>query len=110
MSFTSAAALPAFCPDLHDQDKDKQRVKTKTPHDRPERLISFGEVHHRTGLSRTTGSKGKGNFPDPSASPEADGLGVRLTSAPGSKPSSRPTGSCEDGRFRNRSRKDRQLR
>jgi prophage regulatory protein len=65
MSFTSAAALPAFCPDLHDQDKDKQRVKTKTPHDRPERLISFGEVHHRTGLSRTTiwRLEGEGEFP-----------------------------------------------
>lgn len=54
MSLTSNAALSAFCPDSKRQEKDAPRDQTHTQPDRPERLISFDEVHHRTGLSRTT--------------------------------------------------------
>ena len=54
MSLTSNAALSAFCPDSKRQEKDAQRDQTNTQPDRPERLISFDEVHHRTGLVRTT--------------------------------------------------------
>jgi predicted DNA-binding transcriptional regulator AlpA len=53
-SFTSTSALTAFCPASKRQETDAPPDQAATRPDRPERLISFEEVHHRTGLSRTT--------------------------------------------------------
>jgi predicted DNA-binding transcriptional regulator AlpA len=53
-SFTSTSALSAFCPALKRQEADVPPEQATTRPDRPERLISFDELHHRTGLSRTT--------------------------------------------------------
>ena len=54
MASTSNSALPAFCPDCKGQGTNARPDQTNTQPGRPERLISFDEVHHRTGLSRTT--------------------------------------------------------
>ena len=54
MSFTCSAALAQFCPDCKRQGTNARPDQTNTQPDRPERLISFDEVRHRTGLSRTT--------------------------------------------------------
>jgi prophage regulatory protein len=53
-SFTSTTALTAFCPASKRQETNAKPDQATTRPDRPERLISFEEVHHRTGLSRTT--------------------------------------------------------
>ena len=53
MASTSNSALPAFCPDCKRHETNAEDQASTQP-DRPERLISFDEVHHRTGLSRTT--------------------------------------------------------
>ena len=79
-SFTSTAALAQFCPDCKGQGTNARPDQTNTQPGRPERLISFDEVHHRTGLSRTTiwrlkdqkDFRGRFKFPQAKSWREAD--------------------------------------